>query len=360
MYASNTLSNTWQDKFDTYCRSINNNQTVGIPIGTDISRVIAEIILGEIDSLLAKKFKKLKGIRFIDDYEFALDSYAEAESVLSHLQALLNEYELALNPSKTQILQLPEIVEPIWTSRIRTFSFRHTNDIAQKHDLIAYFDLVFDFINKTPDEGIMKYAIARLRNENIKKANWEIFEGLLLSCALNEPACLPQVCEQIAFYQNQQYKINKKNWAEVLNKIIANKVPLGHASEAAWAMWIIRILQIRLSSNCAKIISQSDDSIVTLMGVGLSVLGLTKKSYFSRLKIFENKSYLFEPQWLLCYQLNFMNYFTPNARATNLSGDPFYSHLSQNNVSFFDINTVVSVPVRRRGAITPTYSTGGY
>jgi len=34
-----------------------NNQTVGIPVGTDISRIIAEIILGEIDSQLEKSSK---------------------------------------------------------------------------------------------------------------------------------------------------------------------------------------------------------------------------------------------------------------------------------------------------------------
>jgi hypothetical protein len=360
MHANSTLRQTWQDKFDVYSRNIMNNQTVGIPIGTDISRIIAEIILGEIDSQLEKKFNKLKGIRFIDDYEFALESYAEAENVLSYLQSLLNEYELALNPTKTKIVQLPALIEPIWISRLRTYNFRDSNDVAQKSDLIAYFDLVFDFINKSPDEGIMKYSIARLRHEDIKKSNWELYESLLLNCSLNEPACLPQICEQLTYYQSKLYKINKTNWGEVLNKIIADKVPLGHSSEAAWAMWIIRILNIRLSSKCAKIISQSDDSIVTLMGIGLSILGLTEKKYFSQLRIYENKSYLYEPQWLLCYQLNYMNYFTVNARALNLSADRFYNYLEQNNVSFFDINTTVSIPVRKRGAVFPLYSSGGY
>jgi len=96
------------------------------------------------------------------------------------------------------------------------------------------------------------------------------------------------------------------------------------------------------------------------MGIGLSILELTEQKYYSELRIYENKSYLYEPQWLLCYQLNYMNYFTVNARALNLSADKFYNYLEQNNVSFFDINTTVSIPVRKRGAVFPLYSSGGY
>jgi len=358
LHASNQLKGTWQDSFDVYSRGINNNQTVGIPIGTDTSRVIAEVVLGNIDKQLAKKFKKLKGIRFIDDYEFALESIADAENVLSYLQYLLNEYDLALNPNKTRILKLPDLLEPLWTSKLRTFSFRHTNEIAQMNDLTSYFDLVFNSLKNNPDEGMLKYAIARLRSECINRNNWPTYESLLMNCAVNEPACLPQICEQLDFYQHESYKMNKQKWSEVLNGIIYEKVPLGQSSEAAWAMWILKLLTIRLSSKSAKLINETDDSVVALMGIGLANIGLTKLSYFSNLQQYSNIANIYNAQWLLCYELNHKNLF--NTNINNLSNDSFFNYLTTNSVSFFDMSIIVPTPIRRRGIIVSQLPTGIY
>ncbi len=100
-HTSGTLKGSWSDKTDRFSRSIFNNQTIGIPIGPDTSRLIAELILSRIDLELAEKFPMLEGIRYIDDYEFAFATRSKAEEVLSHLQHLLNEFELALNTNKT-------------------------------------------------------------------------------------------------------------------------------------------------------------------------------------------------------------------------------------------------------------------
>jgi hypothetical protein len=242
---NNTLKNLWCDKTDYFSRSISNNQTIGIPIGPDTSRLIAEVILSRIDIELSHKFEQLEGIRYIDDYEFVLSTRSEAEKVLSYLQHLLNDYELALNSNKTQIIELPDILDPIWTSQIRIFRFRDAGTTGQKNDIIAYFDMIFDLFKKYPEEGLLKYAIARLQSENIILENWLFFENLLSHCVLIEPACIPQVCDQLVHYKSQSYPVTKDLWSRCLNLIISERVPLGQSSEAAWAMWLLKVLEIR-------------------------------------------------------------------------------------------------------------------
>ena len=92
-------------------------------------------------------------MRYIDDYEFVFATRSEAEDVLSYLQHLLNEYELALNANKTAIFDLPNLLESAWTSKIRCFVFRDAGTTGQKNDLTAYFDLAFDFFKRFPEEG---------------------------------------------------------------------------------------------------------------------------------------------------------------------------------------------------------------
>jgi len=354
--ASGRLSGTWQDMTDVYSRAIFNNQTIGIPIGPDTSRLIAEVLLSRIDIELANKFKRVEGIRYIDDYEFAVATRSEAEEVLSYLQHLLNEFDLALNPTKTAILDLPDFLDPPWTSKIRMFVFRDAGVTGQRNDLTAYFDMAFDLFKRFPEEGLLKYAIARLRSEDIERANWPLFETLLNHCVLIEPACIPQVCDQLTHYQANRFPIRKQLWSRCLNRIVSERVPLGHSSEAAWAMWLMKLLKIKLLAKSAKAVSDSEDSVVGLLALGLASIGLARPAHLTGLRRFRHAAGLFENQWLLCYQGNLMGWLGPSSGRVNLRKDPAFAYLESQNVSFFDIGVTPPAPIRRA---TPTGLAGG-
>jgi len=352
-HASGKLRGTWEEEIDIFARSINNNQTIGIPIGPDTSRLLAEVILSRIDVELREKFTRLTGLRYIDDYEFAFGDRSFAERVLSFLQHLLSQFELALNPNKTMILELPQQFDHLWTSRIRLFLFRDRGPTAQKNDLTAYFDMVFDFFNRFPGEHLMKYAIARLRSEEIKRQNWILLENILSQCVLIEPSCLPQVCEQITYYRTKRFPVTKRLWSDCLNRIVYERVPLGQSSESAWAMWLMKLLNIKLQRRTAKIVGDCDDSIVGLMGLGLAATGLANPTYLDGLNRFCLPSGLYEDQWLLCYQGNFMSWLGPRSGRSELKGDHAFAHLESQNVSFFDIGVGPPPPIRHT---PPTYS----
>ncbi len=241
-HANNTLSGQWPDDIDIFSRSLNRSQTIGIPIGPDTSRLIAEVILSAIDQEIAKAKPRVRGIRFIDDYEFAAETRSDAEAILNALQVQLAHYELALNGAKTHILELPALLEAPWTSGLRCFPFRTSGSTAQKYDLIGYFDAVFDLFKRFPDEGLMKYAIGRLRTVEVESDNWALLQNILGQCILVEPACIPQVCDQMVYYQAQCYEPLKQLWTQTLNQVICQHLPIGHASEAGWAMWLMKNL----------------------------------------------------------------------------------------------------------------------
>lgn len=357
-HLSGTLSGTWQDSLDVMSRSINNNQTIGLPIGPDTSRLIAEILLSRIDQELSTRIKHLNGIRFIDDYEFGFPTRSQAEDTLNHLQHLLNEYELALNPSKTKIIELPVFLDPVWTSKIRIFRFRKSTITGQKSDIAAYFDMVFDFFKRYPEEGLLKYAIGRLRSVEIFQDNWTILENILCHCVMIEPACIQQVCDQVVYYyKSKKFKMNKPLWISVLNSIVFERVPWGQSSEAAWAMWLMKILKVRLYSKCAKVVGNTEDSIVGLMALFLAHSGLASKTKLSNLNRFSSSKLLFENQWLLCYQGNIMDWFGTSGSRRNLQSDPLFSYLESRDVSFLDISVSPPAPVRYTSKLP--YSGGG-
>ncbi len=77
--AADNLNSLWSNKLDLHTRNVNDQQTMGVPIGPDTSLLLAEVILAAVDEELAQEIPGLRGIRFIDDYEFAVNQRSEAD-----------------------------------------------------------------------------------------------------------------------------------------------------------------------------------------------------------------------------------------------------------------------------------------
>jgi len=93
------------DRLDILIRNCNRNQTIGIPIGPETSRVIAEIISSRIDDdFAADTDLNNKDIdRLQDDWFIGVSTFEEAEDVLSKIARLYRDYGLEINGSKTSI-----------------------------------------------------------------------------------------------------------------------------------------------------------------------------------------------------------------------------------------------------------------
>lgn len=95
------------DKIDKYIRNCQGNQTIGIPIGTDISFIISELICSRIDSCIKIYDNSIVGCRYFDDYYFYVDTLSKAEDLLKFMQGLLDKFGLSINEEKIQIREFP-------------------------------------------------------------------------------------------------------------------------------------------------------------------------------------------------------------------------------------------------------------
>jgi len=118
---------------DKHFRDLQDGQTIGIPIGQDISRVIAEAVLSYVEEEMGIK-KWPFGIRCIDDYEIGFLDSTEAGEFRHRLEHALAEFELALNPLKTAILPLPQLLIDRWDAELRRFDFGPALSFATDED----------------------------------------------------------------------------------------------------------------------------------------------------------------------------------------------------------------------------------
>lgn len=320
---------------DKRIRNSMDGQTIGIPIGPDSSLIVAEIIATAIDKKLKEILGEIKGFRYMDDYYFYFHTYSEAEYTLNILNNLMKDFELELNPTKTYIEELPQPLEFRWVSELRNFRIRE-NVKGQHTDLIGYFSRAFEYTKRCPNEHVLKYALARITDIEIKIDNWPLYESLILNSIIAEPSVIPVATQILYKRQAEGHTLNKVLIADTINQIITNSVQLNYDNEIAWGLWLCKMLNIVISETVAREISNSNDNIVALAALDLQDSGLiTAGLDIIKWKTLLRSSELYTENWLLAYEANIKGWLLPDRRNDYISNDPFFNVLKNNNVEFY-------------------------
>lgn len=111
----NSRKKTFENKFDKLMQQSNYNETNGIVVGPEISRIFAEIILQQVDLNVLNKLHELKpkfGVdfdirRYVDDYFVFSNDLNLLEHIKKVVQNELRYYKLYLNPQKGNIKVSP-------------------------------------------------------------------------------------------------------------------------------------------------------------------------------------------------------------------------------------------------------------
>jgi len=308
-------------------------QTIGLPIGTDTSRIIAELIGCSIDEELTKQLKKegivLKGKRFVDDYHFFFYSQADAEKGLKHFQRILGDFSLNINEEKTSINKAPFFFENNWNNQITSFPFRFVSKY-QKLDLRNYFNLLINLSKQYPNDSVIKYGIKRLRKEKIHITNWKIYESLVYSLSIAEGAILPDL---LAILLQNKKHVDIARLNSVIKSLLNQHVYQGNHFEISWALWIAKSFNLKIPNNIAQSIIDSRDivSILILLDLKQSKL-VSPKLNTSDIQLEFNQDGLTNEYWLLVYEASHKGWIPSTALGTV----KFFSDISANGVSFYD------------------------
>ena len=112
----NARETSFENSFDKLMQLANYNETNGIVVGPEISRIFAEIILQQVDLNVSKRLEEQYkyGVdyevrRYVDDYFVFSNDPKILEAVKKEFQKELGFYKLYLNPAKSDIKTPPFI-----------------------------------------------------------------------------------------------------------------------------------------------------------------------------------------------------------------------------------------------------------
>ncbi len=318
---------------DQACRSLQDGQTIGVPIGPDTSLILAEVVGTALDAYLQDVDPSLQGCRYIDDYYLYFPSVATAEKVYEALVRVANEYQLETNAGKTTIATLPEPLEAAWVFDLQ-HHYLSKSFPTQRGNILTYFSKAFQFSKEYPDQSVLQYALRRTTSYFVHPENWGLYESLVLRAMIDEPSVLPIACEILESYRAAEYPVDVEKIGETLSELIDHHSGLGHVFEVVWALWIGRQLHIQLKAETLARLNDTSNALVCILALDLMERGTGAGLNANHWKTLISKAELFGPQWLLVYEAQAKGWLV-DSKDGPFGGDPFFTSLNELNVEFY-------------------------
>jgi len=249
------------NKIDRLVQYANDSRTNGIPVGSAVSDLIAEIILAKIDRDVSIKLKTLRiefiGTRFKDDYRILSKSEDESKIILKCLAEELCNFNLLINEHKTIILLLPEGLYRQHDREYFPFSMKKLHSIPYKrfeHTLLKVLDIHKCF----PGTSLIEKFLCELLDDNynlkIKFSNnsstcekqiYKLFSLLLLLKRESEKILCHVLAIIECIYEKYTKRYHLKEYLKNLFIIeINNSIKKNSEFEIVWYVFFSRYLRL--------------------------------------------------------------------------------------------------------------------
>ncbi|MCR2832899.1 RNA-directed DNA polymerase [Parerythrobacter lacustris] len=241
-----TYDGSLADRLDILVRSCNRNQTSGIPIGPESSRIIAEIISSRIDSQFLEKHPKavLERIdRLQDDWLLGFEDRSEAETALATIFEIYRAFNLEINGSKTSIQHIADPVQADWISGLRGFLSHRSGSIGGNR-LEEFLGLAIRLQGDEPGAPVMNYALSVLEGFRIKHRDVPMVESFLLRACSVAPWSFERIVSLLITLHSETGRISKPRIERRFKELMARAIARGHDYEVIWILYAFRGLGI--------------------------------------------------------------------------------------------------------------------
>lgn len=180
---------TFAESFDSAIRRMNDNETHGILIGPEISRIFAEMVLQRVDREVERALRRKKLVhgqdyevlRYVDDYFIFMRDPGLRDDIVSELEVQLRPFRFHLNAAKEVVHSTPFISDmSIAKDRLRSglnknfeltvdedevsSNVKHLEFKSSSRKMIAFYKTVLRETNLEPVH-IVNFTLAHIESQ---------------------------------------------------------------------------------------------------------------------------------------------------------------------------------------------------
>jgi Reverse transcriptase (RNA-dependent DNA polymerase) len=326
------------DRLDVLVRSCNRNQTVGIPIGPETSRIIAEIISSRIDADFHNRMSNVSKDhvdRLQDDWLVGIDTLEKAESVLSSIMSIYLDYGLEINGNKTSIDRIIAASETAWVSEIGAFLSHRTGPIhtARLKELLS---LSLRLQAAFPNEPVINYVLSVVEYQHAASGDIDLLESFLLKAAVLSPISMNHICRLLVNLQFDTKRISRRRIGDRFMELAVRNLENGRLYEAIWLIYTLRGLKVPLrSKRMSDLIEGTASSTLALVALEMKSKGLCIRNLpvAQWTRQITRESVQTDWIWLLAYE-GIRHGWLPDP--ANVMTEPFFRAMISRGVVFYD------------------------
>lgn len=363
-YQTPEFKNSFANLLDRAVAAGQQNQTIGIPIGPDTSRILSELIASEVEVMVADAMPDFeqRTVRYVDDMLIGLRETETPSAVLSALSTALYEFELELNAEKTEAKGLGQSHSPEWIHYVRTFELSAKSS-RQRDDLDSFFEQAFFLADANPRENVLLFAAKRAASFEISADNIQHFVRWLLYSARRSPSCLSFVAEHLASLNATDILSGDEIAAYILQQIPL-KAEAAHTDEVAWLLFWAREVKLNLPAEALEVVTSLRSSAVAMLTLDLQQRALiTGKLNVATWKAATTSEGLRSELWLVAYEATKKGWWPKKVATGFITGHQFFGDIWAKDIEFYDPDKKArkkSIPVFQSGWATAGSFFGGY
>jgi len=261
--ASNSAA-IYGNRLDLILRQSQSRQTIGIAIGPDTSKVVAEILMAAVDAEFETRSGKNKPIyiRHVDDYWIAGNSIQECEKHLQNLRLALRTFELDINEGKTKIISAKFVFGEDWPSDFQ-------NDVVEclqhwdikERDVLSILSNLISKAAESGDDGIIRHVIRKIDENHLWSRKWPLLQHFLAQCAVQFPHSFDYVARVVAWRLRKFLDVDLALWKQIALDTIDDNAAFGRDSEVVWALWLLKELGVKLPKTSSDQILQNSGAL---------------------------------------------------------------------------------------------------
>jgi len=334
----------YANRLDLIVRAGQDGQTVGVPVGPDASRYIAEAVGTAIDQEFVRRegHRNCEVIRHVDDIWIGADTHAAAEQALWRYREAIRFFELDINETKTAIYSDNFSFSDTWPTDIAAkFEFASESPSWRVPErLRAALEYAFTLASKNNDDGVLKYTLRYLDRSHLAASQWPVVEPFLKRAAVHFGHSIDYVARIIVWRHLAFGDLVVADWSPILAALLNRHGRLGNDGEVSWALYAAIRLGVKIETVIANQIVQNCSPLTVVALLSCVDQSLVKPAVFTAARDIVSNESGSGPYWPLLMEWQSRKW--RGSSTLNVRND-LIEDLARNGVTLFEASRLPTV-----------------
>lgn len=327
---------------DLLCRNAQDGQTLGLPVGPDTSRLIAEVLASAVDTHLQERLNigGRDASRYIDDYTLSSPTEHSGEELLATLRQAAAAFELELNSDKSAVYSTSHRQAMGWQQAVR-MHLPHPSAPGERVEASALQHFLYQLGRIClihPDINVEKYGIQNARSAIVHADDWSSIQFTLINAYRRNPSLVSLLVEYCLLRQVAYGDVS----VDILQEFIGNRIPVlaraNRTGEIIWLLFLAIRIGITLKSRQLGSLFEIENAFIALLVTCLDarghIEGDVNRGIWNRSLTADG---LRSPMWLYAYEAVTRGFLS--GQSDNfIVRDPYFCLLRAKRVQFFDLH----------------------